>query len=186
MPETATQKNHLRRELLANRQAITPEVRKEWDSAICAHVVAWWERHRIDQLGVYWPIRGEPDLRPAYSLLSGRGVQLALPVVAQKDAPLTFIEWMPGAALTKDQFGVSIPVSGTEMQPDALVIPCVGFNRQHYRLGYGGGFYDRTLAVQPRPLAIGVCYGFALTGFEADAHDAPLDVVITETGDYMS
>jgi 5,10-methenyltetrahydrofolate synthetase len=182
MPQTIAQKSALRRALLANRQAIPPEVRRERDAALCAHVVAWWERQRMESLGIYWPIRGEPDLRPAYELLAGRGVKLALPVVVDKHAPLVFLEWQPGAPRRKDQFGVSIPASGEEIRPQALLIPCVGFNAQHYRLGYGGGFYDRTLALAPRPLAVGVSYGSGLAEFDADAHDVPLDDVITEDG----
>lgn len=180
MPETISNKTALRRDLLANRQLIAPEVRQAWNKSISERVVAWWETHRIPTLGVYWPIRGEPDLQAAYLALAARGVQLALPVVVDEDAPLGFMAWNPGEAMTKDRFGVSIPASGAGMHPGALLIPCVGFNQQRFRLGYGGGFYDRTLAVAPRPLAVGVGYECARANFDADAHDVALDAVITE------
>lgn len=180
MPETISNKTALRRALLANRQAIAPEVRQRWDTQINKQLISWWDAHPAKTLGIYWPIRGEPDLRPAYVDLASRGVQLALPVVVSKDAPLRFIEWKPGDPMTKDAFGVSIPASDAELTPAALLIPCVGFNEQYYRLGYGGGFYDRTLAASPRPRTVGISYAFARAVFEADAHDVALDTVITE------
>jgi 5,10-methenyltetrahydrofolate synthetase len=183
MPQTfssKTAKTELRRKLLADRQGIAAEVRNDWDAALGKRLIAWWEAHRVATLGVYWPIRGEPDLRPVYELLSARGVRLALPEVVENDAPLVFIEWKPGDAMSKDGFGVAIPAEGNEIRPEALLIPCVGFNGQRYRLGYGGGFYDRTLAVSPRPLAIGIAYACARAEFEADGHDMALDAVLTE------
>lgn len=183
MPHTISTKSAkeiLRRKLLADRQGITAEVRATWNSILCTRLVAWWEEHRIGTLGVYWPIRGEPDLRAAYDILSARGVRLALPEVVENDAPLVFIEWKPGDAMTKDGFGVAIPAEGAEVRPEALLIPCVGFNAQGFRLGYGGGFYDRTLAVKPHPLAIGIAYSCAKSEFDADAHDMPLNAIITE------
>lgn len=181
MPETTLNKAALRRALLADRQAIAPEVRRQWDAAIAARLVAWWEVHRVQTLGIYWPIRGEPDLHAAYDSLAARGVRLALPVVAEKDAPLGFIEWKPGDAITKDACGVSIPANGAWVRPAALLVPCVGYNDRHFRLGYGGGFYDRTLALSPRPRTVGIAYARGFAAFEADAHDVALDTIITET-----
>ena len=180
MSEIVSNKAALRRTLLADRQAIAPEVRAQWDAAIAARLVAWWEAHRVQTLGVYWPIRGEPDLHAAYDALAARGARLALPVVAGKDAPLGFIEWKPGDAMTKDAFGVSIPADGAAVSPAALLIPCVGFNDRHFRLGYGGGFYDRTLTLSPRPRTVGIGYSCGFAAFEADAHDVALDAIITE------
>lgn len=181
MPQNTSYKAELRRALLANRQAIAPKVRRQWDAQIAARLVAWWEAHRAPTLGVYWPIRGEPDLRPAYVDLASRGVQLALPVVVAKDAPLKFIAWEMGDEMTKDAFGVAIPTGDAEVMPSALLIPCVGFNERYYRLGYGGGFYDRTLALSPRPRTVGIGYACTFAAFDADTHDIALDTVITET-----
>jgi 5,10-methenyltetrahydrofolate synthetase len=180
MPEIIPDKNTLRRVLLANRQAISAEVRGEWDEAIGERVLAHLAAHPAATLGVYWPIRGEPDLRKTYAELAARGMRLALPFIAAPDLPLRFAEWMPGDPLVKDALGVSIPATVIDIQPDALLIPCVGFNAGNIRLGYGGGFYDRTLAVTPRPLAIGIAYAFGLADFEGAAHDIALDCVITE------
>jgi len=180
MPDNTAQKAALRRELLANRQAIAPEVRNAMDAAIARQVIAWRNAHPYRVLGVYWPIRGEPDLRECYAVLAEQGVLLALPIVVDRDAPLRFLQWKPGDAMIKDSFGVAIPASGEEVQPDALLIPCVGFNEQRFRLGYGGGFYDRTLAHVDRPFTVGIAYEGGRARFDADAHDVPLDVVITE------
>jgi 5,10-methenyltetrahydrofolate synthetase len=181
MSDIMPEKTVLRRTLLANRQAIAAEVRNQWDAAIGERVIDWCTRHQQRALGVYWPVRGEPDLRPAYAELAARGVQLALPVVVDKDAPLRFAVWTPGDALTKDAFGVSTPAQASAtIQPDALLIPCVGFNARNYRLGYGGGFYDRTLALEPRPLAVGIAYECSLAEFDEASHDIALDCIITE------
>jgi 5,10-methenyltetrahydrofolate synthetase len=181
MPEIIPDKTALRRALIANRQAIEPEVRKHWDAAIGSLVLDWWMGHGPKTIGVYWPIRGEPDLRTTYVELAARGVQLALPLVVAKDQPLRFAGWTPGDALIKDALGVPIPAdAGKVVQPDALLIPCVGFNARNMRLGYGGGFYDRTLAVEPRPHALGIAYECALVKFDGDAHDVALDKIITE------
>jgi len=151
------------------------------DSRIGERLKAWCVDHPFRTLGVYWPIRGEPDLRNVYEELFANGMKLALPVVTGKDAPLRFIAWTPGDAMQKDQYGIGIPASGIEVRPDAVLVPCVGFNEQRFRLGYGGGFYDRTLAQAPRPVAVGIAYASSLTAFEADAFDIALDRVITES-----
>ncbi|HYD81230.1 MAG TPA: 5-formyltetrahydrofolate cyclo-ligase [Paucimonas sp.] len=171
----------LRTELLAARNAMPKEARRKYDASIGEQVLAWWHARPVDVLGVYWPIRGEPDLRPAYEELFRLGVQLALPVVVADDAPLRFAAWAPGNAVVKDAMGVSIPAPPQRVvQPQALLIPCVGYSRERARLGYGGGFYDRTLAGAPRPFAVGIAYSCALADFERAAHDAVLDLVITE------
>lgn len=180
MPATPFSKADLRRQLLAHRQHIPAEVRLQWDALIGARVLAWWRANPAAVVGVYWPIRSEPDLRPVYAQLAGHGARLALPAVVQPDAPLHFHAWVPGDALVKDAFGVMVPAQGVQVHPDALLIPCVGFNGRNLRLGYGGGFYDRTLAAPVRPLAVGIAYASGRCEFEGDAHDVPLDDIITE------
>lgn len=173
-------KTVLRHALLSTRNALDSDLRREWDVMIGRQVCAWWSAHPVPSLGVYWPIRAEPDLSEAYSELIARGVRLALPVVAGKGLPLKFSRWTPGQDVVKDAFGVAVPVAVNWVEPDALLIPCVGFNANRIRLGYGGGFYDRTLAASPRPLAIGIAYSCALAEFEAEPHDVGLDRIITE------
>lgn len=176
-----TDKVALRQTLLVHRQAIPAEVRAEWNAAIGARVLAWWNANPAQVLGVYWPIRNEPDLRDAYAALAGKGVKLALPIVTSGNAPLAFVRWLPDAPMVKDAYGVMVPQDASAIvQLDALLVPCVGFNAANNRLGYGGGFYDRTLAAASRPLAVGIAYACCRAEFAADSHDIALDEVITE------
>lgn len=171
----------LRRSMMAARKAVTPEQRCQWDAVLGEKLLAWWRAYPVASFGVYWPMQQEPDLRSAYDELHRLGVQLALPVVAAKDAALEFALWSPGDTLVKDAMGVSIPATQHRVAcPEALLIPCLGYNDENFRLGYGGGFYDRTLAVTPRPLAIGIAYSFSKVHFEAAPHDVGLDHILTE------
>lgn len=174
----------LRRALLGTRAAIVAAQKTAWDAAIGARVLAWWERDLASahsMLGVYWPLRGEPDLAEAYAALAARGVRLALPVVLERDAALGFAEWVPGEALLRDAMGVAVPAQLRMVaRPGALLIPCVGFNGERFRLGYGGGYYDRTLAPAPRPVTAGVAYQCLAADFASAPHDVALDRVLTE------
>jgi 5,10-methenyltetrahydrofolate synthetase len=174
----------LRKQLLTARRALDPATRAAWDRAIGDHVIDWWKTARPAALGVYWPLRDEPDLHPAYAELARLGARLLLPVVVQKDAALEFAEWRIGEEMVKDQMGVAVPAD-LRLQaayPPALLVPCLGFNPQGYRLGYGGGFYDRTLARQPRPRTVGITYSCLEVQFSGDAHDVALDSMLTEAG----
>ena len=173
-------KTILRATLLDRRRWIDPAARLLWDAALCGRVLDWWKVHPVSPLGIYWPMRGEPDLRPAYEALAAAGAQLALPVTARSDEPLCFAQWMPGDVLVKDGMGVSVPLNAQKIIPGALLIPCVGFNAGRFRLGYGGGFYDRTLALPSRPLAIGIAYSCLEAQFDSDPHDVAMDQIITE------
>jgi 5-formyltetrahydrofolate cyclo-ligase len=172
-------KNNLRRTLIAQRSALPVTTRTRWDASLCSQLIAWCAAHPVQMLGVYWPIRGEPDLMPAYEKLAKGKVQLALPTVLNNDAPLAYSVWTPGDALLTHKFGVPVPVRFNAAFPDAILIPCVGFTAQGFRLGYGGGFYDRTLATSPRPFAIGVAYACAFTDFDIAPHDMALDLILT-------
>jgi len=161
---------------------MTKKQRRHADALIGEQVLAWQHAHSINILGVYWPIRSEPDLRPTYDELARLSVQLALPVVAEKNAPLRFAAWIPGDAVVKDMMGVSIPAPPQRIvQPQALLIPCVGFSPERVRLGYGGGFYDRTLAAESRSIAVGIAYDCTRAKFARAPHDAVLDLIITES-----
>lgn len=185
-PESASQddadKVALRRALMEARRTITSDARSRLDSAIAAQLLAWWQSNPVQSLGVFWPIQNEPDLRTAYALLAANGVQLALPIVDKRDAPLRYAAWTPGDPVVQDALGIAIPANNTvSMHPEALLIPCLGFNPALFRLGYGGGFYDRTLAASPRPLAVGIAYAASSAMFPAAPHDIAMDVLITET-----
>ena len=178
----ANGKADLRKRLLTARRALDAGTRAAWDRAIGAQVVAWWRAARPEALGVYWPLRDEPDLHAAYAELDRLGARLLLPVVVAKDQALEFAEWRIGEAMVKDAMGVAVPAE-LRLQaayPPALLVPCLGFNPQGYRLGYGGGFYDRTLARQPRPRTLGIAYSCLEAAFAGDAHDVALDRVLTE------
>ena len=174
-------KARLRRTLLDARNAIDSTERSRRDAVLALHLQDWLQQHPVDLLGVYWPIRGEPDLREFYDRISATGVRLALPLVVGRELPLQFSAWVPGAPLVTDRWGIATPASIVIVAPQALLIPCVGFNSERFRLGYGGGYYDRTLALTPRAQAIGVAYATAAAVFAAAAHDIAMDVMITET-----
>lgn len=174
-------KQALRKHLLGVRRSVDAATRAAWDQAIGAQLLAWWRAQELPALGVYWPLSGEPDLQAAYAELARLGVRLRLPVVVEKHAPLQFAEWEIGEAMVKDQMGVAVPAQlRMTAMPPALLVPCLGFNAQGFRLGYGGGFYDRTLDRTPRPQTLGVAYACQQADFDSDRHDVALDTIITE------
>jgi len=171
----------LRKALRTTRGAIDPAIKVQWDAHIGAQVLAWWRLRQVDTLAVYWPLAGEPDLRAAYSELGRAGLRLALPVVMERHAALAFTEWTPGEPMIPDEAGVQVPARLRFIErPPALLIPCLGFNEGNYRLGYGGGYYDRTLEQHPRPFTLGIAYSSQLAVFPHAPHDVPLDAIVTE------
>lgn len=174
-------KEALRSALKAKRRGLDPATKAEWDRRISAQLLRWWWQGRVGALGVYWPLLGEPDLRLAYLELAEAGVRLTLPVVVARDAPLAFAAWTPGETMVKDGMGVAVPGDLRFVErPPALLVPCLGFNEQNFRLGYGGGYYDRTLAEAPRPYTLGIAYAHQKATFAGDAHDVALDLIVTE------
>lgn len=137
-----------------------------------------FDRARV--LGVYWPIRGEPQLAPCHEQWESEGRTLALPRIGEGGA-LEFGRWHPGGEVRAGRFAIPVPHPFEAVEPDLLIVPCVGFDARGYRLGYGGGHYDRTLARRP-VAAIGVGYDACeLEGFDAGAHDRPLSAIVTES-----
>jgi 5-formyltetrahydrofolate cyclo-ligase len=134
----------------------------------------------------YWPLRGEPDLRPWLGQLHDQGITVVLPVVVEKGAPLRFRRWFPGCEMEKGFWNIPVPAAPGEFTPTVLLAPVVGWDpRQCYRLGYGGGYFDRTLALldakQLPYRTIGIAYEAArLESFEPLPHDIRLHVIITE------
>ena len=133
----------------------------------------------------YWPMRGEPDLRPLLGQLHESGHRVVMPVVAAKGTPLEFRRWYPGAAMEPGFWNIPVPVDPELHTPQVLLAPVVGFDGCNYRLGYGGGYFDRTLALlrglQVRFHAIGV--GFASTALPTIhpmAHDIAMDGMVTD------
>ncbi len=133
-------------------------------------------------VGLYWPIRGEPDLTGFYEQWIASGWTIGLPRTPSQPAPLTFLRYEPGAPMLTDSYGISTPVHDEAVTPDRIIAPCVGYDAGGYRLGYGGGYYDRTLA-QLAGVAIGVAYHETrVPGIEAQTHDQPMAGIITDTG----
>ena len=168
--------------LIERRMAVAPHDRKLWSEEITDGITQILAAKPATLLGFYWPFRGEYDARPVTEALHAQGIALALPVVLRMKAPLEFRAWQPGARLESGVWGIPIPADGEVVWPDVLLVPLVGFDRRGFRLGYGGGFYDRTLADMPqRPTTLGV--GFSLGMLETiypQQHDIPMDVVVTE------
>jgi 5-formyltetrahydrofolate cyclo-ligase len=133
-------------------------------------------------LGFYWPFKGEYDPRPLVLALHQRGIQLALPVVVAKAQPLIFRPWYPGVAMTSGVWNIPVPAEGEPVEPATLLVPLVGFDPSNYRLGYGGGFYDRTIAAMSlRPRTVGT--GFANSRLQTifpQPHDIPMDEIVAE------
>ena len=175
-------KKALRKTLLAIRKEISPDERSRFDREIGHQVSLYLKSRRFARIGVYLPIRNEPDLSGMYTELS-RKMQLSLPVTPGKDQPLQFVRWKPGDTLIKGAYNVSVPEKQEPVaMPEVLLIPCVGFTSDRFRLGYGGGFFDRTLAVYPNTHTIGIAYSRLLTSFDTEENDIPLHCIITETG----
>ena len=133
-------------------------------------------------VSAYWPLRGEPDLRELLRRLSQLGARCALPLVVEKGQPLAFREWHDGCAMARGVWDIPYPADGAVVTPNLLLAPVVGFDRKAYRLGYGGGYFDRTLASRSdHPRVMGVGYELAeLETIHPLAHDIPLDLIVTE------
>ncbi len=178
----------LRRDLLARRRGIAAPLRSQWDALIGQQVLALCQQLHVDKLGIYAPIRGEPDLSATFLQLHQAGIALCLPMVVQAHAPLRFARWQPDTVMSRDQFGINVPATPEwETLPQFILIPCVGFNAAAYRLGYGGGFYDRTLAAASAPtISVGIAYQCLATEFSPGPHDIALNQIITESSHQSS
>lgn len=182
--ELASWRKPERERLIAQRLAVDAATRSAHAQRIA---------HYIDQLigdpadrviGAYWPFRGEPDLRNWFEALRGKAALPALPVVTASRTPLVFRAWRDGDRLTRGVWDILVPEAGEEVRPDIVIAPLVGFDAGCYRLGYGGGFFDRTLAtLPPSTLAIGVGYDQAeLATIHPQAFDIPMRHIVTESG----
>ncbi len=170
--------------LIERRLAMPAAERAAHSEAITAALIQVLSSLAGALIGFYWPFKGEYDPRPLVRFLHTEGTRLALPVVVEKATPLIFREWWPGMPMTSGAWNIPVPAAGQPVAPDILLVPVVGFDRQAYRLGYGGGYYDRTLAALPtRPRAIGVGFGLSqIATIHPQLHDMPMDLVVTERG----
>lgn len=170
--------------MVNRRLALTMEMHAEFSAAIVAHLVERLPQLARAVVGFCWPIKNEPDVRAALDIWRRQGGRAALPVVVEEAAPLAFRAWEPDTPLVPDRYGIPTPDSGEWLVPDALLLPLNAFDGAGYRLGYGGGFFDRTLeSLAPRPLAVGV--GFEMNRVDTirpEPHDQRLDWIVTEAG----
>ena len=182
--EPSRDKKTLRRQLQAERQSL---IDRHQRSMYLQEVLRVWLLARTDTaIGAYWPIKGEFDALPALFRWSeaDAGRRIGLPVVDKQTKQLSFQVWYPGCEMEDDAYGIPKPKGTPIFQPTLLLVPCVGYGPGGVRLGYGGGFYDRTLAtLEPRPTTVGLAYsqGF-LPWLLAEPHDVPLDTVLTDEG----
>ena len=190
LDEPPRSRKSLRERLIAERERFTHSER----AAAAAAGLARRLRDLLQQiepelLGVYWPVRSEfnaasalqsdetaPKLPPA--------LPLALPFVRRKPAQMEYRRWDGAAPRAIDECGIAAS-DGEPVVPDTVLVPCVGFTRDGYRLGYGGGFFDRWLALHPHVTTIGIAWSAQQIDageFRPEAHDRPLTLIVTEAG----
>lgn len=150
-----------RARLMAARRALPADQLKTQSNIVTEALAALIPPRCGQTIALYWPIRGELDLRPWMTAAHEQGAQIALPVVVEKDAPVAFHRWEPGCAMTRGVWNIPVPQSAEPLTPDVVIAPLLGIDAAGYRLGNGGGYYDRTLAALPRlPQVIGVGHDF--------------------------
>jgi 5-formyltetrahydrofolate cyclo-ligase len=211
MTSSAADKKALRQRLVQERLHLADRLAR---IARLQQVMRMWLMDRSDAVvGAYWPIKGEFDPLPALyrwqedavlgssvraedlerhktqsglNMLVGSEQQrrIGLPVVNKEHKTLIFYSWYPGCPMETDAYDIPKPKDTAIVVPTLLFVPCVGYGPGGYRLGYGGGFYDRTLAtLQPKPFTVGLAYSNALVpDFQPEAHDVPLDAILTDAG----
>jgi 5-formyltetrahydrofolate cyclo-ligase len=175
-----------RERLIAARLALAPDTLESWRKMIDASIERSFPGLARCRLAFCWPVKNEYDARYLAKTLRERGALTALPVVVAPKQPLAFREWHPGVELAKGPLDIPYPVNSPEVTPDAVLLPMNGWDGKGYRLGYGGGFFDRTLAgLAKKPVVIGVTYELAkLDTIEPQPWDIPMDYVVTERGVY--
>jgi 5,10-methenyltetrahydrofolate synthetase len=185
--QTAAVRAALRREKIAARMALTPALFAEHSSRIEAALRALLGSRPRGRLGFCWPLRQEFDARPLVRRLLAHGWTACLPVVVAEAAPLAFRPWTPDTPLAPDRYGIPTPTAGEFVTPDVLLVPLVAVDARNYRIGYGGGFFDRTLAALAttgrHATSIGIGFELARVADTLPGpHDIPLDFVVTELG----
>jgi 5,10-methenyltetrahydrofolate synthetase len=186
----ALEKKALRKLLIEQRLNLPDRLQR---ADLLQRVMRIWLVNRPEAvIGAYWPIKGEFDPLPALHRWKEDGElidqpqprRIGLPVVDKVHKTMTFHSWYPGCPMEEDAYGIPKPKDTEVIVPTLLFVACVGYAPGGYRLGYGGGFYDRMLAsLNPRPITVGL--GFAqgfLPDFEPELHDMPLDAILNDHG----
>ena len=188
--DRSQQKKALRQRLVQRRLEMPDRLRR---CEMLQRVMRIWLVNRSDTvIGAYWPIKGEFDPLPALHRWKEDGElleepqlrRIGLPVADKQRGTLEFHAWFPGCPMEEDAFGIPKPKETEVIVPTLLFVPCVGYGPGGYRLGYGGGFYDRTLAeLQPRPYTVGLGFTQDFTlDFEPEPHDVALDAILNDQG----
>ena len=188
--DKSEQKKALRKRLVAERLAMGDRLLK---CDMLQQVLRIWLVGRKDTvIGAYWPIKGEFDPLPALHRWKEDGElldepqlrRIGLPVVDKLHGTLKFHAWFPGCPMEEDAYHIPKPKDTEVIHPTLLFVPCVGYGTGGYRLGYGGGFYDKTLAeLKPKPFTVGLGFTHAFVDdFEPEPHDEPLDAILNENG----
>ena len=185
--EPDTIRRALRRAGIERRLALGDVQYKSFSATICQLIDTHFPELASRRVGFCWPIRNEPDLRHLIGAWAARGEDrfaALLPVVTGAAAPLAFRRWLPDAPMVLDRYGIPMPETGEFETPEVLLIPVNAFDANGYRIGYGGGFFDRTMAALGATIvSIGV--GFELARVDStypQPHDIPLDTIVTELG----
>ncbi len=190
MNDKPQDKQALRKALLQQRNELPDRLHR---AELLLRVMRIWLVGRTDTtIGAYWPIKGEFDPLPALHRWKEDGElsdapqrrRIALPVINKQHKTMTFHSWYPGCPMEEDAYGIPKPKDTEIIVPTLLFVPCVGYSAGGYRLGYGGGFYDRTLAaLLPKPFTVGLGYtqGY-IDDLEPEPHDEPLDAILNDNG----
>ena len=186
-----TSRNVLRRQYVDRRQALSPDEHARLSASICTQLREHFPQLATQRVAFCWPINKEPDLRPlieswieAQKKSGNAGFRALLPVVHTPRSPLGFRAWTPDCAMVIDSYGIPTPRSGEFIRQKALLIPVNAFDAAGHRIGYGGGYFDRTLALLgPDVLSIGVGFELArVDSIHPEPHDIRLDAMVTEAG----
>ncbi|PMS20077.1 5-formyltetrahydrofolate cyclo-ligase [Trinickia dabaoshanensis] len=182
---SAESKAELRKRLLQAR--LDTQRQGLADISLAAHLNEALASFAPHTVGFYWPLAGEFDARAIMGAWLEGDVrrQAALPVVAMKGQALQFHAWTPATPMRVGAHRIPEPEQARVVLPDLLLVPCVGFDDDGYRLGYGGGYYDRTLAAWPgvaRPVTVGIGYEACRAPLPRELHDIPLDALVTDAG----
>jgi 5,10-methenyltetrahydrofolate synthetase len=182
-PEVAAWRRRQRTLLLAKREALPQAARQQAAQSVAARLTEHVAARGYSSIGLYWPIKHEINLISwAQTLAEKSGVVLCLPAVVAQKTPLEYWRWQQGEPLARGIWDIPVPSRRDVVVPDLMLAPLVGFDQDNYRLGYGGGYFDRTLAsLARRPVVIGIGYDFgALDSIFPQTHDIPMDAVVTE------
>lgn len=185
-PDLRLWRKSQRERLVAARVALAPDTVESYRQRIDASILRAFPGLAGRCVAFCWPIKNEYDARHLARTLRDQGAVTALPVVIAAKQPLAFREWHPGVELAKGALDIPYPAASREVTPDAALVPMNGWDAAGYRLGYGAGFFDRTLASLPKkPVTIGISYELSrLDTIHPQPWDIPMDYVVTERGVY--